>query len=73
MKLQLQHTLPHCRLISFMYSLRAMRWLLAPGLLVRRRVAFQWFFTEFSVRPGRCLAMSAHLQETSVLVPACAT
>ena len=37
-------------------------------MLVRRRVAFQWFFTEFSVRPGRCLAMSAHLQETSALV-----
>ena len=62
MKLQLQITLPYWRLISFMYSLRETRWLLAL-LLVRRRVAFQWFFTEFSVRPGRCLAMSAHLQE----------
>ena len=27
---------------------------------LRRRVAFQWFLTAFSVRPGICLAMSAH-------------
>ena len=60
--MKLQHTLPYCRLISSMYPLRETRWLLEPCLLVRRRVAFQWFFTEFSVRPGSCLAMSAHLQ-----------
>jgi hypothetical protein len=27
----------------------------------RRMVEFQWFFTELSVRPGRSLAISAHL------------
>ena len=69
--LKLQHTLPYCRLISSMYPLRETRWLLEPCLLVRRRVAFQWFFTEFSVRPGSCLAMSAHLQGTSVSLPTC--
>ena len=28
----------------------------------RRSVAFQWFFTAFSVRPDSSLAMSAHLK-----------
>ena len=31
------------------------------SLSLRRSVAFQWFFTAFSVRPVMTLAMSAHL------------
>jgi hypothetical protein len=30
---------------------------------LRRSVAFQWFFTAFSVRPDSSLAISAHLKE----------
>lgn len=38
----------------------------AWSLSLRRRVAFQWFLTAFSVRPVMTLAMSAHLQAVAL-------
>lgn len=36
-----------------------------PAESLRRSVAFQWFFTAFSVRPTITFAMSAHLLATT--------